>query len=289
MTEHAAVRDGAAHGGIARPDVRVSVLQPRTVRDAQRRCRSTAGALYAAGATALQLAWGEQPRATLIPVGGLAALRGIALVDGRLRIGAAETLEAVRTHPLVRAHAPLLEQACASLAAFGVRNMATLGGNVAWRFGDTLAPLLACEALAEGSGRVLSSLDRWLDSPPDTLLVALHLPLARRCGGWLEKVGLRAAFSPSRVALCMRHGRDGVRLAAVGAGLRARRCRAVESWWEAWGMHGSSPPPRFTDSMGHFLREACAADLHGDGLRAEIASRVIAGHLQAGTCGHPIA
>lgn len=66
----------------------------------------------------------------LVGLKGVEALKGIRVEGGRLRIGAAETLTSVATHPLVRAHAPALAQAAAHVAGPQLRNMGTLGGNV---------------------------------------------------------------------------------------------------------------------------------------------------------------
>jgi 4-hydroxybenzoyl-CoA reductase subunit beta len=66
----------------------------------------------------------------VVALKGIAALRGIDVRDGVLRIGATETLTAVSRHPLVQAHAPSLARAAGLVAGPQLRNMGTLGGNV---------------------------------------------------------------------------------------------------------------------------------------------------------------
>lgn len=48
-----------------------------------------------------------------------------------LRIGALATINEIETSPLVRQHHPVLAQACHEVANIRIRNMATIGGNLA--------------------------------------------------------------------------------------------------------------------------------------------------------------
>ena len=66
----------------------------------------------------------------LIAIKQLPELRGIAVQDGELRIGAAETLSAVARSPVVRQHAPALAQAAGLVAGPQIRNAGTIGGNL---------------------------------------------------------------------------------------------------------------------------------------------------------------
>lgn len=66
----------------------------------------------------------------LVALKGVAELKGIQEGDGALRIGAAETLTAVASHPLVRERFPALADAAGHVAGPQLRNMGTLGGNV---------------------------------------------------------------------------------------------------------------------------------------------------------------
>ncbi|ARN21067.1 FAD binding domain-containing protein [Piscinibacter gummiphilus] len=227
--------------------------------------RDTLGArgTFVAGGTALQLGWnGAAPDLTLVDVSALPAARGVTRHGDRLRIGAASRLESLRHDPAVRAGAPLLVSACGEIAAIGVRHLATLGGNVGWRYGDALAPLLVLDAGAElADGRVVPLLDVFTQDPLP-LVVALWIDTrTARERSVFEKAGHRAAFSPSRLTLAIVDGPDGTRLAAVGAGLAARRLRAAERALQ----HGG-------------LADACLADL-GDPVRARLARRLIEGHL----------
>jgi 4-hydroxybenzoyl-CoA reductase subunit beta len=66
----------------------------------------------------------------LLAVGHLPELRGIVGEADWVRIGAAETLNAVVAHPQLAPAFPALTAAAAAVAAYTIRNMGTLGGNV---------------------------------------------------------------------------------------------------------------------------------------------------------------
>ena len=92
--------------------------------------------------------------ALLIDIGGLAALRGIALAGGMLRIGALTTHAEIESSALVAVHAPLLAQAAPHIAHRAIRNRGTLGGSLA--YADPAAEWPAC-ALALDATLVLAS------------------------------------------------------------------------------------------------------------------------------------
>ena len=66
----------------------------------------------------------------LIGLKRLPELHGIAVRDGELCIGAAETLSTVARHPLVVQNAPSLARAAGLVAGPQLRNMGTIGGNL---------------------------------------------------------------------------------------------------------------------------------------------------------------
>ncbi len=66
----------------------------------------------------------------LVALRGLDELRGIELGEGRIRIGAVESLQAVSSHPVVRERLPALATACAEVSSPQLRRMGTLGGNI---------------------------------------------------------------------------------------------------------------------------------------------------------------
>jgi 4-hydroxybenzoyl-CoA reductase subunit beta len=71
----------------------------------------------------------HEPR-HLVSLRGIQELRGVALQDDELVIGAGETLAAVAGDPLVRRHAPALADAAGQVAGPQLRGAGTLGGNL---------------------------------------------------------------------------------------------------------------------------------------------------------------
>lgn len=259
----------------------LTIERPADLRQAQQR-RSQLGprGAFVGGGTALQLGWRDgTPVLTLVDVSRLPGAQGLSLSGSSLRIGAASRLEALRRDPLALRHAPLLVDACGELAALSVRHLATLGGNVGWGQGDTLPVLLALEAeaeLADGGCRPLAEV---LEAPVLPLLAALQIDIGRAPAlAFYEKIGHRAAFSPTRLALALCAGIDGAgrlqgpRVAVSGAGLPARRLRAVERVLHDAPLRRIARPD---------LREACAEALAPNAALARVAAAVLAGRLEA--------
>lgn len=237
-----------------------------------------ARARFIAGGTVVQQEW-DEPRLApagihFIDVQAWPQGRGIVEEGMELRIGAAERLETVRRHALVRRHAPLLAEALGQLGALGVRHLGTLGGNVGWGMGDAVPVLLALDAQAELADGRCVPLEQVLLQPVCPLLLALRLP-QMGAHAVFEKVGYRAAFSPARLRLALRwqgptRGRALVRAAAAAPGLRGRRLHAVEALV-------ASPGTAVPELAA--VRQACLQD----GLPAPLA--LIASRLVAGHCG----
>jgi 4-hydroxybenzoyl-CoA reductase subunit beta len=71
----------------------------------------------------------HEPR-HLVSLRHIEELRGVAMGDGELVIGAGETLAAVAGHRLIAEHAPALGVAAGQVAGPQLRNMGTVGGNL---------------------------------------------------------------------------------------------------------------------------------------------------------------
>lgn len=123
----------------------------------------------------------------LLDIGGLHELRGVAEVDGMLRIGALTTHAEMASAPLVRARLPLLTRAARFIAHPAIRNRGTIGGSLA--LADPAAEWPAC-ALALGAQmrlrsktgeRVVAARDFFIDVyetalQPDEILTAVEIP-----------------------------------------------------------------------------------------------------------------
>jgi CO/xanthine dehydrogenase FAD-binding subunit len=86
----------------------------------------------------------------LLDVSRLDDLKKIEVIDGKLTIGAAVTITELLESETIAASAPALRSAADKFASKQVRNVATIGGNVAHcsPCGDTIPPLLIHEAQA---------------------------------------------------------------------------------------------------------------------------------------------
>lgn len=90
----------------------------------------------------------------LVDISQLPDLHRIEQRDGWVHIGAAASFTEVLDNPIICATAPVLAQACATVGAVQIRNMGTLGGNVAnaAACADSLPALVCLDATA----RILS-------------------------------------------------------------------------------------------------------------------------------------
>ena len=127
----------------------------------------------------------------IVDIGGIAELRGIAVKDDVLRIGAlTRHVDLLRSRE-VGAYAPLLAEAVVHVAHPAIRNRGTLGGSLA--HADPAAELPACMlaldavvVLRSGSGeRRIAAVDFFQGIfqtalSVEELLVAVELPIARR-------------------------------------------------------------------------------------------------------------
>jgi len=182
--------------------------------------------------------------ALLIDIGGLDALRGIALEGNTLRIGALTTHAAIEASPLVARHAPLLAQAAPHIAHRAIRNRGTFGGSLAYAdpAAEWPACVLALDATlvlggAEGERRVAAH-DFFTGLfttalAPGELLLACELPvqadgerqvfdeLARRHGDYaIAGLAARARLQGGRL--------HELRLAFLGIDDRPRRAQRTE-------------------------------------------------------------
>ena len=93
---------------------------------------------------------GELNRRILLDVSRLSELRQIEISDGELSIGACITITEIGQSDVIGQFAPALQIAAGKFASRQVRNIATIGGNVAHcsPCGDTIPPLLIHDAKA---------------------------------------------------------------------------------------------------------------------------------------------
>jgi carbon-monoxide dehydrogenase medium subunit len=156
---------------------------------------------------------GDPPDGVL-DIWALDELRGIAVDDGALVIGALTTYSEIRRSPVVAEVLPALAEAAATIGAAQIQNRGTIGGNAinASPAGDTLPLLLATDAamvLASTRGeRSIDAAEFWPSyrttaRADDELLVRVRIPLVPRREVRFRKVGTRRAQAISKVVMAL--------------------------------------------------------------------------------------
>lgn len=109
-------------------------VEPHTIEEATNLLSTNSGQMRVlSGGTALimMIRQGLIAPETLVSLGSVAGLRGIRLDNNRVWIGAGTTLSEIASSPEVCSSIPSLASACRQVGNIRVRNMATIGGNLA--------------------------------------------------------------------------------------------------------------------------------------------------------------
>jgi carbon-monoxide dehydrogenase medium subunit len=164
------------------------LIQPDSVADAVKALgRADGEARVIAGGTALvpMLRLGLLRPERVVALHRIAELATIDASGAELRIGATATLAAVARAPQVRERWPLLAEAAGRVATPGIRNSATLGGNLGYAepASDPAPALLCLDAVVEMAG------------PAGTR----SLPLAQFFAGFYE-----TALAPGEIVTAVR-------------------------------------------------------------------------------------
>ncbi|WP_187355120.1 FAD binding domain-containing protein [Paenibacillus tengchongensis] len=232
-----------------------ALRQPRSLREAWE-LKSGLGdrAVYVSGGTLLRTQWEAGTAAVpqvLIDLRKIAGMGDMIEAEGYLTAGSLVTLAACRSSSALASAGPAAAEAARQIAAPAVRNLATLGGNIASGYGDMLPALLVHDAeIAVYDGEFLSvqPVEAWLERrwsgsvPPGELVAGIRLPRRETGGARLaicRKVGRREAFTASLVTAALAADWDagsrtlrGVRLAAGGGSGRPQRLAAAEALLE---------------------------------------------------------
>jgi xanthine dehydrogenase C subunit len=230
-----------------------SVWHPRDTTEAWTFMKLLDGdAVYVAGGTLLRTQWESGQAAMpkhLIDLSSISGLRGITKEEHTLTIGALTPLSECRRDEHIRLHCPMLIEAIRSIASASVRNVATIGGNITSRIGDSLPVFIVCQAEFEwnnGLSSLTEDASEWVERlqvqmpKASNLLTRIHLPLFKGTDivpqrfGVFHKVGRREVFTPSLVTIALHGGlkADGkvgeIRIAAGGGQTIAHRLFEAE-------------------------------------------------------------
>ena len=182
---------------------------------------------------------------TLVDVRSLESIKGIALREGWVEIGAGEVIADIIDSPVIRKEAPFLAETLKKFANPLVRNMATLAGNIADSspIGDSIPPLLVLGGevlVASTAGQRTVALEEFFTGPganvlrPEEVIVRVRFPRPRGGSGGHVKLGLRKGTSCSvasvAVWLVMAGGRvEDIRIAFGGVAPTPRRLPKTEA------------------------------------------------------------
>jgi CO/xanthine dehydrogenase FAD-binding subunit len=196
--------------------------------------RVPGGVVPLAGGTDL-VAWlrdGAVAPGLLVDIKGLDELRGIRLKAGNLWLGANTTFAEIIESPLVRKHAPILAEAAGMVASVGVRNRATVGGNLCSAVpccdsGPALLVYGATFQVTTPRGHKSISASNWFLGPRKTALAA---------GGLLTGISIPAAKHAGAFAKLKRYRGEDLAQASV-----AVRVDAKGIWRVAYGSVAATP------------------------------------------------
>ncbi len=194
--------------------------------------RATSASRLVAGGSDLMLDWhasGFHPD-LLIDLSRLRELRYVRCSDRRIRVGALTTCAQLQRDPVLATQAACLAQAAARVGSVQIRNVATLGGNVANASpcADLVTALIALEALAtvvDASGRLVERpIARLFGAAggstlrPDEAILEFSFAAAgpdRRSA--FAKLGVRSSVAVSRLNAALRVdlGRDEATITAA--------------------------------------------------------------------------
>lgn len=162
---------------------------------------------------------GELNKKNLLDVSRLEALKTIEITDEGLCIGSGVTLTQINTSPLIQLHAPALQRCSCTFASRQIRNIATVGGNVAHASpcGDTFPPLVIHEAravVANQNGQREISMDAIASGAYHSSLapgdIIIKFILKPRKAGFVDfqKIARRKALAISRMSMAVMADKD---------------------------------------------------------------------------------
>ena len=170
------------------------------------------------GGSDLVLELKKKSTAGIIDISTLESLKYIKLQEKSIEIGALTTINTILSDKNIIEHFPLLSQACKSFASHQIRNIASLGGNVAndSPVADLIAPLLVLntELILKGVKKKkkifleelfcgYKSLDLYKE-----IISSFIIPVEKH-HFYYRKVGARASLNISKVSLAVVRFDDG--------------------------------------------------------------------------------
>ena len=197
---------------------------------------------------------GHKPGA-MIDITRVEGMKGIRFEDGRIHVGPATTFTELYESAVVRSNAFVLAQAALSVGSPQIRNMGTVGGNLANASpaADTVPALMALDAelrlLSPAGERSMPVEDFFLGIGKTKLadgeyIAGISFPaLGKGTGSAFLKLGRRNALAISRVSVAavVSYDPDGMlctdcRIAVGAVAANPFRVRSAEQLWLSCGL-----------------------------------------------------
>ncbi|TET38477.1 MAG: xanthine dehydrogenase family protein subunit M [Planctomycetota bacterium] len=249
----------------------IAYMKPKTVKEALKFLQKHGGnAKIIAGGTDLlnQIKKGAKTPAALVNLKDVEELRGIAVTGKTVTIGALTTLFEIQNSEILAEHFPVLPYTASLMASPQVRNVATVGGNLANAApsADMAPPLLVLAAKVEIHGppkKRLIPLADFFTGPGETvmtgenILTRIKIPLMPKGARCIYRVHtLREAMDISMVSVAAYiKGRRKVGKARVALGAVAPVPMLVPEAAEV--LEGQPFIPERIIAAGVEAREAC--------------------------------
>lgn len=195
----------------------------------------------------VDIRYGKLRAQYLMDISRLTELKGIALEEEGLSVGAGATISEINSSPLIRRFAPALQKASSTFGSKQIRNTATIGGNVgnASPSADTVPPMIVHEALAvlrDINGQRTLPIEKLFAGPyksaihPEELILRFILKPAKGLYNEFQKIGRRKALAIARINMAVLAEKDGegtfsfIRLALGSSTPTPRRMKEVEDF-----------------------------------------------------------
>lgn len=183
----------------------------------------------------------------LMDISRLSELKGIGLAGEDLKVGAGVTLSEIYVSPTLARLAPALQKSAFRFASKQIRNVATIGGNVAHcsPCGDTVPPLIVHEAkaaLKSPNGERIIPIDQLPTGPymgsvaSDEIITHFLLKPKEAVYSDFQKIGRRQELAIARISIAVMAEKntagkiDFVRLALGSSTPTPRRIPEVEDF-----------------------------------------------------------
>ncbi|MCK4556728.1 MAG: FAD binding domain-containing protein, partial [Candidatus Aminicenantes bacterium] len=131
----------------------IRIHTPRTIAEAVKLLSALKDARIMAGGTDLlvDIKQGLVKAREVISLQNIEELKGIEKTGNRIRIGAVSTSQNILSSAIINQHIPALAEAAGSMASVQIRNLATVGGNIASAVPSADLPptLIAADAAVE--------------------------------------------------------------------------------------------------------------------------------------------